>query len=87
MPFRYAHPIQAPTPVFAPERVEQLDTNTWQVHLMVRLTESLQGTAFKDTHMVYPLRVVRYPTPENYNPWGLVIDGFFAPPERLTDKE
>lgn len=73
------------TTVYDAERVTQISEGVWHVDLDIRLVETLHGTALKDTVIRYPLRVVRYPTPETYNPWGLAIDGFTDTPQRIIN--
>ena len=68
---------------YANGNVKSLGVDTWEVDLKVRLTEFVKGTLVKDIEMLYPLRIVKNDTNREYNPWGLVIDGFVRIPTRL----
>lgn len=65
--------------------VEALGHETWLVHLQMRLSEhmNMNGNAVKEVVLRYTLRVVRYDTQANANPWGLALDGFVENPERV----
>ncbi len=73
---------------YAENRVDILDSQTWQVWLDLELLESVKGMTVKRTRIRYPLRVVRYAVDPETNPWGLALDGFGADgPRRLTDAD
>lgn len=71
---------------FSLQDVESRGHDTWLVHLHLRLTEhmNMNGNQVKDTAIDYLLRVVRYSTNANANPWGLALDGFEESPKRLS---
>lgn len=70
---------------FAPSDVTYLGHDTWQVKLIMRLTErmNMNDQTVKDTEIQYVIRVVRYPINPKANPWGLALDGFAQNPERV----
>lgn len=63
--------------------VKQLDANTWEVDLHMRLTETKNNQIVKDVEILYPLKVVRANISQKYNPFGLAIAGFVSDPQRL----
>tara|TARA_B100000989_G_scaffold296861_2_gene281033 strand:+ start:5054 stop:5692 length:639 start_codon:yes stop_codon:yes gene_type:complete len=65
------------------EKVKQLGTNTWEVDMDMRLTETKEGVVTKDVEILYPLRIVRLPVSLHQNPYGLAIDGFVRAPKRI----
>ena len=63
--------------------VKIIGINMWEVDLKVRLTEFVKGTKVKEVNILYPIRVVRNDSNREYNPWGLVLDGFVRKPTRI----
>lgn len=63
--------------------VVQLNANTWQVILKVRLSEYNNGVLIKDKEIEYPFKVIRYNGNAQVNPYGLVLDGFTSTPVLL----
>ena len=61
----------------------QLNANTWQVILKVRLSEYNNGVLIKDKEIEYPFKVIRYNGNAQVNPYGLVLDGFTSTPVLL----
>ena len=69
-------------------RVDIPSDDAWVVWLDLSLHETVGGMSVKETHVRYPLRVVRYDVDPEANPWGLVLDGFAGDgPTRLTARE
>lgn len=63
--------------------VKQLDANTWEVDLHMRLTETKNNQIVKDVEILYPLKVTRANFSQKYNPFGLALAGFVSEPQRI----
>lgn len=68
--------------VFTPVTGDAYDENdvellgdSWLVWLDVRISETVLGQPVKDVSLRYPIRVVRYDTNREMNPWQLALDG------------
>lgn len=66
--------------------VSQTESGHWHVTLDVTLVETLRGVEIKRTPVRYTLRVALLRVDPEFNPWGLIIDGFASPPQRLEDR-
>jgi integrating conjugative element protein (TIGR03746 family) len=69
------------------EQDVELLGDSWLVWLDVQISETVLGQPVKDVKLRYPIRVVRYDTNRELNPWQLALDGnngIDAKP--LTDK-
>jgi integrating conjugative element protein (TIGR03746 family) len=64
--------------------IKQLSSNTWEVDLIMRLTEYKNNQPIKDIEMMYPLKVIRSSISPGHNPYGLQIAGFLSEPQRTT---
>lgn len=64
-------------------RVEVLSENDWIVTLDLTVDEYYGGDLVKRAFVRYPLRVLRYDIDPQRNPFGLVLDCFASPPERI----
>jgi integrating conjugative element protein (TIGR03746 family) len=49
--------------------------DSWLVWLDVNITETVLGQPVKDITLRYPMRIVRYDTNREMNPWQLALDG------------
>ncbi len=49
--------------------------DAWLVWLDVHISETVLGQPVKDVSLRYPIRVVRYDTNREMNPWQLALDG------------
>ncbi len=58
--------------------------NSWRVYLDVDLSESIGGVAVKQVQIRFAIRVVYRPADPESNPWGLVLEAFIRPPERIS---
>lgn len=63
--------------------IKQLNANTWEVDMTLRLEERVGNTAVKDVLIRYPIKVVRSDLSPTLNPYGLALDGFVREPERV----
>lgn len=70
---------------FEAKDVQYVGHGTWQVRLIMRLTErmNINDQTVKDAEIQYTFRVVRYSINPKANPWGLAIDGLVNSPERI----
>ena len=68
---------------YDPANVKQLNKDTWEVDLKMRLTEYANHQIVKDVEIIYPLKVTRMDIAERLNPYGLVLAGFVSEPQRL----
>jgi integrating conjugative element protein (TIGR03746 family) len=57
------------------EDVEILGDDAWVVWLDVHIEETVIGETVKDLKLRYPIRVVRYDTNRQMNPWQMALDG------------
>lgn len=65
-------------------RVTVLSGNAWIVTLDLDVDEYYGGDLVKRAFVRYPIRVIRYDVDPQRNPWGLALDCFAAPPERIA---
>ena len=76
--------MEIPGMGFAANRVTNHGNGSWTVLLDTDLLETSGGLRVKDAFNRYPLRIVRYDTSREDNPWGLAVDCFGdRNPERL----
>lgn len=68
---------------FEATNVKKLGNDTWEVDLIMRLTEFKNNQVIKDIEVLYPLKVTRANISPQNNPYGLVIAGFVSAPKRL----
>ncbi len=66
--------------------VTQPDSDRWHVTLDVDLVETLRSVEIKRTPVRYTLMVTLLRVDPEFNPWGLMLDGFAIPPQRLEDR-
>ena len=64
-------------------RVDILNENNFIVWLDLRITET-HRVPIKSVDIRYPIRVVRSNVSPEFNPWGLMLDGFQENPTRIT---
>ena len=64
--------------------IKPLSSNTWEVDLIMRLTEYKNNQPVKDIEIVYPLKVIRAAISPRHNPYGLQFAGFLSEPKRTT---
>lgn len=64
-------------------RVQVLSSDDWIVALDLDVDEYYRGDLVKRAFVRYPIRVVRYDVDPEHNPWGLALDCFASPPERI----
>lgn len=80
--------IAAPPEVtYKAERVHKINESLWVVYLDIELQETIRGAVIKDTIIRYPIRVIAYNVDSQYNPFGLLLDGFQDDPVRLGEEE
>lgn len=65
-------------------RVEVLSENDWIVTLDLTVDEYYGGDLVKRAFVRYPLRVIRYDVDPQRNPFGLALDCFASPPQRIA---
>ena len=63
--------------------VKYIGNGTWKVTLLLHIREWIDQQLVKDTHINYPLRVVRFDVSRDCNPMGLALDGYDNAPQRL----
>lgn len=61
---------------FEERRVVVLSEDTWLVWLDYNIREYVKGIEVKNVSIRYPIRIVRYATDMETNPWGLALDGY-----------
>ncbi|HFD80635.1 MAG TPA: TIGR03746 family integrating conjugative element protein [Gammaproteobacteria bacterium] len=76
--------VPAPGAAYSEKSVVQLGPDAWRVWLDYHVTERIDNRVVKDIYVRYPLRIVRYHVPREYNPWQLAIDGYVGKPVRLS---
>ena len=64
-------------------RVDIINENNFVVWLDLRITETHRGVPIKSVDIRYPIRVVRSNVSPEFNPWGLMLDGFQENPSRI----
>jgi integrating conjugative element protein (TIGR03746 family) len=65
-------------------RVTVLSRSEWIVTLDLDVDEYYGGDLVKRAFVRYPLRVIRYDVDPQRNPFGLALDCFARPPERIA---
>lgn len=69
------------------ESAVEIRGNSWIVWLDVIIEETIAGQPVKNLKLRYPVRVVRYDTNREMNPWQLALDGNGGlVPQSLDDK-
>lgn len=68
---------------YSANRVYVESSDSWIVYVDFQVMETLTGEPVKNTYVRYPLRVVRYETDGEQNPFGLAIDCFSEDPKRI----
>ncbi|MCD6056242.1 MAG: hypothetical protein K0R12_1204, partial [Gammaproteobacteria bacterium] len=63
--------------------VKPLSANLWIVHLKLQVVERIGDTVVKDVLIDYPITVTRVNLSIAQNPWGLALDGYASPPQRI----
>ncbi|MCX8967298.1 TIGR03746 family integrating conjugative element protein [Erwinia psidii] len=74
---------EIPGRVFHNRRVQVLDRDRWTVTLDLAVDEYYRAEPVKRALVRYPLNIVRYDVDSEKNPWGLALDCFAAPPQKL----
>lgn len=64
-------------------RVKVLGRDRWTVSLDLTVDEYYHAEPVKRALVRYPLSIVRYDVDAEKNPWGLAIDCFDGPPQKL----
>jgi len=67
---------------YEPVNIRKIGSNSWEVRLRMRLTESRNNQVVKDVEILYPLIVTRVNISHENNPYGLALAGFGSAPER-----
>ncbi|MYH89592.1 MAG: TIGR03746 family integrating conjugative element protein [Gammaproteobacteria bacterium] len=80
---RALHPLGEA--LFSPARVRRTADGVWGVQVDARLVETVETVPVKDIVIRYRLRVVRTKVDPRGNAWGLMLDGFLEPPERIGE--
>lgn len=62
-------------------KVQQSNANTWQVNLLLRDSEYVNGVLVKDKRIRYVFKVSRFKGNAQLNPFDLVLDGFARQPQ------
>ncbi|WP_111748589.1 PFL_4703 family integrating conjugative element protein [Salinisphaera orenii] len=63
--------------------VKVLNRDHWIVQLDLNIDQYLHGMSVRQTNIRYFLRVVRHDVDPEKNPWGLQLDCFAKPPQKL----
>ncbi|HAT6803623.1 TPA: TIGR03746 family integrating conjugative element protein [Citrobacter freundii] len=74
---------EIPGRVFHSKRVQIQDRDRWTVTLDLTVDEYYRAEPVKRALVRYPLNIVRYDVDTEKNPWGLAIDCFATPPQKL----
>lgn len=61
--------------------------DSWVTYMDTAVKETYQGQIVKDIYVRYPIRVTRWDTDGECNPWGLALDGFYDDPKRLEGSD
>lgn len=70
---------------FKPDTIIKVSSNTWHVEYRFHIQEAIGTNIFKEWIEVYPITIRAINTSIEYNPWGLVIDGFYKEPYKEKD--
>lgn len=68
--------------------VKQLNSNSWEVHLILRITQRLKDDSpmvIADKVVDYHIRVVKVNLSRLQNPFQLALDGYTQPETLLND--
>ncbi|EAB4413183.1 TIGR03746 family integrating conjugative element protein [Salmonella enterica] len=68
---------------FSDKRVQILDRDNWIVTLDLTVDEYFHSEPVKRAMVRYPIKVLRYNIDQQKNPWGLALDCFSSPPQKL----
>ena len=68
---------------FIDKRVQILDRDNWIVTLDLTVDEYFHSEPVKRAMVPYPIKVLRYNIDQQKNPWGLALDCFSSPPQKL----
>ncbi|EAW8702248.1 PFL_4703 family integrating conjugative element protein [Salmonella enterica] len=68
---------------FSDSQVQILDHDNWIVTLDLTVDEYFHSEPVKRAMIRYPVKVLRYDIDQQKNPWGLALDCFASPPQRL----
>lgn len=71
---------------YEPKRVWVESGDSWVAYYDVSIKETYRGETVKDIFVRYPIRIVRWDTDAECNPWGLALDGFYEEPMRLEQE-
>jgi integrating conjugative element protein (TIGR03746 family) len=71
---------------YEPKRVWVESGESWVAYYDVSIKETYRGETVKDIFVRYPIRIVRWDTDAECNPWGLALDGFYEEPVRLEQQ-
>lgn len=85
--YRTRHVALPPEISFKSDRVKKISDSLWIVYLDLDLQETVRGQVVKTPVIRYPVRVIAADVDPQYNPYGLLIDGFAEEPRRLADDE
>lgn len=66
------------------QRVEIINEHNFIVWLDLRIKETHRGVDIKTVDIRYPINVVRSDISLEFNPWGLMLNGFHGNPTRIT---
>lgn len=72
----------------APSDIKRLSHNTWDVHLVLRLTQRLNTKnpmLISDKIMDYHVRVIKINASKLQNPFELALDGYIEPEKLVSD--
>lgn len=76
--------VPAPGAAYSDKSVVPLGPDAWRVWMDFHVVERIDNRIVKDIYVRYPLRIVRYRVPREYNPWQLAIDAYTDKPVRLA---
>ena len=68
---------------FSNKQVQILDRDNWIVTLDLTVDEYFHSEPVKRATIRYPIKVLRYDIDKQKNPWGLALDCYASPPQRL----
>ncbi|EBY5131480.1 TIGR03746 family integrating conjugative element protein [Salmonella enterica subsp. enterica serovar Brazzaville] len=68
---------------FSDKQVQILDRDNWIVTLDLTVDEYFHSEPVKRAMVRYPIKVLRYNIDQQKNPWGLALDCFSSPPQKL----
>ena len=71
-----------------PDDVKAIGTNTWEVHVILRITQRLSDDSpmvIADKIVDYHIRVVKINLSHLQNPFQLALDGYTRPEQLVKD--